>query len=222
MSSSSRPLPIISKFFEIQITDIAVRIQRCRGNSLSTSPAPGDVSGSESVLVRTPFDCEQAWALMAWALLLLIGIVLFFCSIGSKRHHYPSGPKAYPLIGNLLDFPAISDMVNRAQKWKKVPRYMSAVYNLMLIKVVANRILVKRTVLFSFPPHLLVYSQDRLSISAHLGSRLSSSMISTMLLSFSKHAGQYTATDQNSRWLENCESFEAPSHASGKLNRRDR
>lgn len=117
---SPRPLPLISKFFsEVEIADIVARIQRLRGNILAANPTLHEVSSS-ALPAQPPCDWKQTLFLMAWTLLFLIGTAFVFWRTGSRQHRYPPGPRAYPLVGNLFDFPAISDMVLRAQKWKEV------------------------------------------------------------------------------------------------------
>ncbi|KAK1232741.1 hypothetical protein PQX77_004139 [Marasmius sp. AFHP31] len=55
--------------------------------------------------------------------LALLAIVVFFglayLSEKTRSRNYPPGPKPLPLLGNILDFPATSDLVSRAQQWKK-------------------------------------------------------------------------------------------------------
>lgn len=116
----SSALPHISKFFEVNIAYIGAYIQRLRGDVLiATTPTLVETSSS-LVPARSSFDKQPLS--MIWTLLLIIGAgaVLAFWQTRPRKYHYAPGPKAYPVIGNLLDFPAISDMVTRVQRWKEV------------------------------------------------------------------------------------------------------
>lgn len=51
--------------------------------------------------------------------LILLSLSLYLWFSRSKKI-CPPGPKGYPVIGNLLDFPGLIDLVSRVQTWRKV------------------------------------------------------------------------------------------------------
>ncbi|RDB24293.1 hypothetical protein Hypma_008795 [Hypsizygus marmoreus] len=56
---------------------------------------------------------------ISYSLALPLGLALFVWFARWRTVKRPPGPKPYPLVGNLFDFPAVADMVSRVQAWKQ-------------------------------------------------------------------------------------------------------